>query len=63
MGCEINIMRITEYIKKRYEEKKEKGLWTLFIDLKSAFDTVDHKLLFEKMRQLNIDESLTQTIE
>ena len=50
MGCEINLLRITEYIKEKYEQQQEKRMWILFIDLKSAFDTVNHKLLFQKMR-------------
>ena len=41
---------MTEYIKMKYEAKQDKKLWALFIDLKSAFDTVDHKILFNKMR-------------
>jgi len=49
MGCEVNILRITETIKERYKRKEHRGLWTLFIDLKSAFDTVNHDILFSKM--------------
>ena len=63
MGCEINLLRITEYIKEKYERQQEKGMWILFIDLKSAFDTVNHTLLFEKMRKHNIKEDLVRTIE
>jgi retron-type reverse transcriptase len=33
------------------------------LDLKSAFDTVDHRILFEKMKQLNIDGKLINSIE
>ena len=33
---------------KEAEEKKEEA-WTLFIDLKSAFDTVNHELMFKRM--------------
>ena len=63
MGCEINLLRITEYIKEKYELQQEKGMWILFIDLKSAFDTVNHTLLFEKMRKHSIKEDLVKTIE
>ena len=62
MGCEINLLRITEYIQLKYEKREEKELWTLFIDLKSAFDTVNHDILFKKMQYLEIDESLINTI-
>ena len=63
MGSEVNILRINEYVKEQIEKKKHKGLWILFIDLKSAFDTVNHKILFEKMRELEIDDSLIETIQ
>jgi len=55
MGCEINILRLTEFIKETLRKDDHKGTWILFIDLKSAFDTVNHQILFEKMQQLNID--------
>ena len=56
MGCEINLLRMYEYINMKFRNKQHGRLWSLFIDLKSAFDTVDHKLLFEKMRKYEIDE-------
>ena len=33
------------------------------IDLKSAFDNVNHKKLLEKMRKMEIEEDLINTIE
>ena len=42
LGCELNILRLTEEIKARLKTRKKRKLWSLFIDLKSAFDTVDH---------------------
>ena len=62
MGCEVNILRMTEYIKEEFENKKYKGLWITFIDLKSAFDTVNHELLFEKMNKLGIKDKTINTI-
>lgn len=56
LGCELNILRITELIRKNMEVRKNRKLWTLFIDLKSAFDTVDHKILMEKMKTLQISK-------
>ena len=63
MGCELNILRITETIREKLKDSQNKKLWTLFIDLKSAFDTVNHEILFNKMRELNISEPLVNTIE
>ena len=57
MTTEIKIL-----MEKQKEEKKKEEIWTLFIDLKSAFDTVDHEILFEKMKRLQIDQKLTNTI-
>ena len=34
----------------------------MFIDLKSAFDTVDHEILMNKMRKLGISLRLRETI-
>ena len=62
MGCEVNIMRITTQIKAMKRDKKKKT-WSLYIDLKSAFDKVNHEILFKRMRELKIDEELINTIE
>jgi len=59
MGCEINLLRLVEEIQNRYNNREEKDTWALFIDLKSAFDTVNHEILFTKMRELGITEDLT----
>jgi len=43
--------------------KKGGKAWALFIDLKSAFDKVNHDYLFEKMEELKIDKTITNTIK
>ena len=63
MGCEINILRITEYIKEMMRIKEHKDLWIMFVDLKSAFDTVNHRILFEKIETLGINEEVVNTIK
>ena len=63
MGCEINLLKMIENLQNQYNNKEEKRSLILFIDLKSAFDTVNHKILFEKMKELEIDESLIETIQ
>ena len=63
LGTEINIIRILDDIRQKKKEKKQKTIWTLFIDLKSAFDRVDHKTLMRKLRIMDISEELVNTIE
>ena len=43
----MNILRIVEAIRMQMgqEEGRDKT-WSLYIDLKSAFDTVDHTIMF-----------------
>ena len=45
IGTEVNILRIMEEVGRnmeKVEEVKDEDVWTVFIDLKSAFDTVNH---------------------
>ena len=37
-------------------------VWILFIDFAKAYDVVNHNLLFEKMRLLNIQEKTIQGV-
>ena len=46
---------MTEQLKYIIYESDMKKPWTFFVDLKSAFDTVDHKIMFEKMEALDIN--------
>ena len=47
----------------RNNRNGEGKAWTLFIDLKSAFDNVNHEQMFEKMHDMGIDENLCNTIK
>ena len=42
---------------------KKGTLSSIFIDLKSVFDTIDHEILFKKMHKMNIDNNLINKIE
>ena len=48
------MLRIIEEIKLLKEKKTKKTVWSLYIDLKSAFDKVNHKILMNKLRKMNI---------
>ena len=52
-----------EGIEELTKKHKNEYIWTLFIDLKSAFDSVDHRKLFEKLKEKGIDEELINTIK
>ena len=64
MGTEVNLLRICECLKNKIEhsKKSKKKIWSLYIDLKSAFDTVDHDIMFDKMRKLGVNIELHNTI-
>jgi len=38
-----------------FQQKKKKNGYVLFVDLKAAFDSVVHKILFEKMEKMGFD--------
>ena len=68
IGCEVNILRLTETIQQQKDLLKEKykvnqQLWTLFIDFKSAFDKVCQSQIFHKMTQLGINRQLCNSIK
>ena len=48
LGCEVNILRLLDTIRCLRDINKgvNDKLWSLYIDEKSAFDTVDHGILF-----------------
>ena len=60
LGCEVNLARLRQRVHDVLEEDDQSYL--LFIDLKNAYDSVNHKKLFEKMRKLNAPEKLINTI-
>ena len=47
-------------------EKNKEGtqkVWSFYVDLKSAFDSVDHERLFKKMDDIGISKKLNNTIQ
>ena len=64
IGCEMNILRMIENLRQLKREKGSKRLWSFYLDLKSAFDSVDHKIVFQKMKEkLAISNELIETIK
>ena len=58
MGCEVNILRLVESLRSLREENKSRNgtqkVWSFYVDLKSAFDSVDHDILFQKMANIGV---------
>ena len=65
LGCEVNILRLVDSLRYMRENrtKEQEKLWSLYIDLKSAFDSVDHEILFKKLKELGISDELRNSIE
>ena len=65
LGCEVNILRLLDTIRclRDINKSKHDKLWSLYIDEKSAFDTVAHEILFDKMKKLGISDQLRNSIE
>ena len=63
MGTEQNCLRMMENVRIRLNENNNKQKWSLFIDLKSAFDTVDHDIMLEKLRQKKVKPEIVNTVE
>ena len=66
IGTEPNLLRILEEIKVNMDKpvrNKNDFAWTLFIDLKSAFDKVNHEMMFARLEEIGIDGDLINTIK
>ena len=61
-GCELNIMKLRQNVNlvKRINKKHK---FLLFIDLKNAYDKVDHSILFRKLENRGIDKKIIGTIK
>ena len=58
-------MKLIESINTKMQRKKlyKRGkVWSLYIDLKSAFDSVDHTILFRRMKYIDVPKRLINTI-
>lgn len=59
-SCTAQVLNLTEYIEKGFEGRKTTGV--VFVDLSSAYDTVNHRLLLSKVYNFTKDFQLTKII-
>jgi Reverse transcriptase (RNA-dependent DNA polymerase)/Endonuclease-reverse transcriptase len=59
-SCASQVLALTEHIEQGYEKQLITGV--AFVDLSAAYDTVNHKLLFEKIFRMTRDRQLTMMI-
>ena len=51
LGCDVNIMRLRQRVDDVMEGKSNDEKYVFFIDLKAAYDSVNHDKLFLKMEK------------
>ena len=62
LGCEINLARLKQRVNDVLKLPGLNQKYLLFIDLKNAYDSVDHNILFTKMRNLGAPIRLINSI-
>ena len=60
-SCTSQLLKLTQDIKDGYEEGMITG--TAFVDLSAAYDTVNHRLLIQKLYNTTIDRQLCRVIQ
>ena len=66
LGTEINLNRVNQIIKTNYDKLEKKEIedpWLLFIDFKGAFNSVNHDILFKKLRKKGLSEGTINLIK
>ena len=62
-GTELNIYRLLNRIERLENTPTDEKTWILFVDFAKAYDVVNHKKLFEKMKKLGISEKVIQGVK
>lgn len=62
MSTNINLINLASDVKKLQDDNVNE-LYCLFVDLKGAFDNVNHKILFKKMEKMKIDQKVINTVK
>ena len=62
IGTEVNLQNLLEKCIK-LKNVQSKGIFILFVDIKAAYDLVNHKILINKLKNKKIDETLINVIK
>ena len=60
-SCTSQLLNLTKHIEDGYEEGMITG--TAFVDLSAAYDTVNHRLLIQKLYNTMLDSKLCRVIQ
>ena len=60
-SCTSQLLNLTQHIEDGYEEGMKTG--TAFVDLSAAYDTVNHRLLIQKLYKTTLDSQLYRVIQ
>jgi hypothetical protein len=63
LGCEVNLLRLRQRCNDVKEVNKGFIKAIIFIDLKNAYDTVAHNILFNKLEKMNIRPRLIRVLK
>ena len=63
LGCEVNLLRMRQRCNDVKEINKGYGKAIIFIDLKNAYDTVAHEILFKKLENMKIRPRLIRILK
>ena len=60
-SCTSQLLNLTQHIEDGYQESTLTG--TAFVDLSTAYDTVNHRLLIQKLINITLDSTLCRVIQ
>ena len=60
-SCTSQLLNLTQHIEDGYQECKITG--TAFVDLSAAYDTVNHRLMIQKLYNITQDSALCRVIQ
>ena len=63
LGCEVNLLRLRQRCNDIKNVNKGFVKAVIFIDLKNAYDTVDHSILFNKLEKMKIGPRLIRILK